>query len=382
MKPKQYFKALDGLRLFASVNIVLLHIYTQRPVSYMVSVSQGFIDYIIYAPAFNASMFYLLSGFIFTYKYSEQAGKFPVKSFLLKRFKKLYPLHFATTLLMALILIFLSIQNNYINPEKIFLSLSMHLSLLWSFFPLNTYRLNLPSWSLSSFLLCYLLFPVFLKLINKITKQSKVIFYIFLSLIPGIIWTFVYSLFGFNNELFLFFHIFAPIRFFEFVIGMLIARLFRLNKGRNTAYEKTPYLNTIIILFSLCLIFLNTYFRFSSNKYIYWLAYHVFCIIPYSALIYCFAKGTGIICSFTKIKIIRKLGKISFYTYLIHFPIIYFIPLINTDYFNFSDFLFSPIKILVFLILLYGGSLLFTEKIKPVLFKNKLLNIKRPKNGR
>ncbi len=376
MKPKQYFKALDGLRLFASVNIVLLHIYTQRPVSYMVSVSQNFIDYIIYAPAFNASVFYLLSGFIFTYKYSKQALNFPVKTFLLKRFKKLYPLHAATTILMALILIFFSIKSNYINLEKVFLSLSMHLSLLWSFFPLNTYRLNLPSWSLSSFVLCYLLFPTFLKLVNKIKLQSKVIFYIFLSFIPGILWTVVYSLFGFNNELFLFFHTFAPIRFFEFIIGMLIARLFRLNKGRDNILEKKPYINTIIILVSIALIFLNTYFRFSSDKYIYWLAYHIFCIIPYSALVYCFAKGTGIICSFTKIKIIRKLGKISFYTYILHFPIIFLIPLINSDFFKLSDFLFSPIKILIFFIILYGGSLLASEMMKP-----RLPEIKHPKTG-
>jgi peptidoglycan/LPS O-acetylase OafA/YrhL len=346
-----YLKSLDGLRLFASVNIVLLHIYNQRPVSYLVSVQQNFFDYFIHAPTFNASIFFLLSGFIFTYKYSRIMDKFPVKKYLVKRFKKLYPLHFITTVFIAAVQILLNTEPPDIC--RLITSLFMHLSFLWSFYPLNTYKFNLPSWSLSCFLLCYLLFPLFFKLVSKIKKPQKALFLILICFIPGILWTFVYACFNFNNELFLFFHTFAPVRFFEFLTGMLLARLFTLNKENQE--NKKPCINTGIIIFSLVLILINTYLRYSSNEYIYWLSYHVFCLVPYSMLVYSLAEEKGFICDFFKISIIRKLGQVSFYTYIIHFPVIFLLMQLSF----FKDFIFSPVKIVVFLIILYGGSLLF-----------------------
>ena len=87
-----YFPALDGLRLLASINIVMLHLGSSSALNYMADYK--WIIPIINAPAFAAGIFYVLAGFLFASKFSDPERRIPVVPFMFSRIAKLYRLHF------------------------------------------------------------------------------------------------------------------------------------------------------------------------------------------------------------------------------------------------------------------------------------------------
>lgn len=108
--------------------------------------------------------FFILSGFILAHVYGPQltSGRFRMRSFLVKRFARLYPVHLVT--LLASLSIFLlatalGIQLN--NPDKYDMrQLIPNLLLVQTWFPFTRAAFNMPSWSISAELAAYLLFPL------------------------------------------------------------------------------------------------------------------------------------------------------------------------------------------------------------------------------
>ena len=98
MNEKAYFPAIDGLRLLASLNIVMLHLASSSALGYMVSLSWVFP--VVTAPAFAAGLFFILAGFLFASKFSDPDRRLPVIPFMFARISKLYRCHFAMTVLM------------------------------------------------------------------------------------------------------------------------------------------------------------------------------------------------------------------------------------------------------------------------------------------
>ena len=103
-KPANYFPAIDGLRLLASLNIVMLHLGSSNALAYMADCT--WLMPIFNAPAFAAGIFYVLAGFLFASKFSDPDRIVPVVPFMFSRIAKLYRLHFFMTLLMFVVLVF------------------------------------------------------------------------------------------------------------------------------------------------------------------------------------------------------------------------------------------------------------------------------------
>ena len=103
-KPANYFPAIDGLRLLASLNIVMLHLGSSSALAYMSDCK--WVMPIITAPAFAAGIFYVLAGFLFASKFSDPDRRIPVIPFMFSRIAKLYRLHFFMTLLMFVFVVF------------------------------------------------------------------------------------------------------------------------------------------------------------------------------------------------------------------------------------------------------------------------------------
>ena len=97
-----YFPAIDGLRLLASINIVMLHLGSA--LAYMADFK--WLMPLIDAPAFAAGIFYVFAGFLFASKFSDPERRIPVIPFMFARIAKLYRLHFFMTLLMFVVLVF------------------------------------------------------------------------------------------------------------------------------------------------------------------------------------------------------------------------------------------------------------------------------------
>ena len=193
-----YFPAIDGLRLLASINIVLLHLSSSSALEY--TKNWKWISPIINAPAFAAGIFFVLAGFLFSSKFSDPDRRIPLIPFIFSRISKLYRLHFLMTILMFGVLVFKMssisfawnaipeiISNGLSNMTHPFRSLFLHLSLTWSIVPDLGMKLNEPSWALTSFFLCYAITPFAAKfLFNLSSKKLWILFGVVF--VPGIIW--------------------------------------------------------------------------------------------------------------------------------------------------------------------------------------------------
>jgi peptidoglycan/LPS O-acetylase OafA/YrhL len=366
-KHQRYFNSIDGLRLIASVNIVLFH-FEQIGGFTSMNGSPGWFFRIVKGPAFHASLFFILGGFIFTSKYAGHIDRFSASTFLKNRIRDLYPLHALTTVLMAPFVIFSSATVSVSLIGGIVFSLGVHLSMLWAFFPFFSYSLNTPSWALSAFFLCYLLFAPVCKFIAQIQRRTTVWIFIAGALLPSLLWGIVYTTgsSAFRHEYYLFFHIFAPVRFFEFVLGMLLCRLYTLNREQRHSSPLLcrPYLNDTILIVCCTALFFNLKLVSGSSVLLSWLAYHLFCLPVFAVMVYCFADGTGWIVSFFAIPVVRRIGQSSFYPYLLHIPAISWTCWILKTGFGYKTFLHSPLNIMLFIVVLYGGSTFYFHTVR------------------
>ena len=332
---KSYFPALDSLRFFASLNIVLLHFSTSSLLSY----SKGtFYEPIIKGPFFSASVFFLLSGFIYSILFSNEERVPKLKAFIKERFWRLYPLHLVCTLLIFAITIYrTNLLNDAIYAIK---TLALHLTLSWAFVPKLGHHLNQPSWALSVFFLCYLLTPSFSKFLNK--QGKKTLWLLFLGTWIILLLSVVY----FDKLP----NIFRGISFFS---GMLLGKLFINNA---IPLPKKALLNDLFLLFAVILLCVNVYYLKQINT---GLSYHFIAPVLYSLLLLFLANNKGIIVKILSMPWLRSLGKVSFYVYLLHGVLIEFLHLFlgKVLFWVYNPFN-NPIATLVILILLYGGCLI------------------------
>lgn len=357
----KYFRSIDGLRLLASINIVLLHLEGIGGLNDL-NGAPAWLFRLIKGPAFHASIFFLLGGFIFTIKFASHSQNFKPLPFLRKRFSELFPLHAITTLMMVIIFAIRCSANGNLNPIKLIYSALLHLSLLYSFFPFFSYTLNTPSWALSAFFLCYLLFGPVLKIIASIKSKRLLLLFSFLSCLPPLLWGLFYGALGTPGELYHFFHIFAPVRFFEFLTGMLLARLYQLSNKPRSIYTALIYdLSSIVSLGSIYYLLSLHTTGFSLNSY---LAYHVYVLPFYFILLYVVANEQGLISAILGLSFIRNIGKSSFYPYLLHIPLISLITYICENFFGYKRFLHSPLNITLFMLPLYVLSAIYVSKFR------------------
>ncbi|MFP4240404.1 MAG: acyltransferase family protein [Chitinispirillaceae bacterium] len=357
-----YFKAIDGLRLLASINIVLFHLEGIGGMYDMGGTPAWFFR-LVKGPAFHASIFFILGGFIFSLKFAPKISRFKTSSFIKKRLSELYPLHFLTTIMMVVLLLERRFGTESIDIPKLFFSLLMHLSFLWSFFPFGSYNLNTPSWALSAFFLCYLLFGPVLRWSMALKSRKSVSLFMILCFIPLAGWGLLFGALGNPMELYHFFHIFAPVRFFEFVLGILLARFFVL--GREKAQFRFKGIRSdIVFVLLIFMIYWTLGLQTREHPTLSWFSYHVFLVPLFLTALYTLALQRGIIARFLSLRFIRQTGRTSFYPYLIHIPLISLTTMICERYFGYEKFLHSPLNIAIFMIILYGGSYFYVYNFR------------------
>jgi len=356
---KQYFGSIDGLRLLASVNIVLFHLVRMGGL-HNLHAHPVWLFRILKGPAFHASLFFILAGFIYTVKYASMAPTFSTKVLLRGRLRDLYPLHALTAAAMIPFVVMPCVSAACVNLPRLFYSSAIHLSMLWSVVPFGTFKLNTPSWALSAFFLCYVLFGPVLRRIVCIRSRRAIVALMAGCIVPSLLWSIVYGWVG-RQDLYTFFHVFGPVRSFEFVLGMLLARLYCLNneKPRKVKVQDIPFMNDVIIAATLVLVYLTLVWRAGSSPVVRWMLYHAALLPLYGVLLYRLARGNGLFARLFALKIVRQLGKCGFYPYLVHVPLISWICWLFQHGFGYRKFLHSPGNVCVFMIVLYGGSYLY-----------------------
>ncbi|KIO75743.1 hypothetical protein TH53_18905 [Pedobacter lusitanus] len=128
-------------------------------------------------------LFFIMSGFIMMHVYSShfknniQASS--LKSFLVARFARVYPLHLFSLLLLVIIVRWIT---NWGNPPIILeqpADILPNIFLLQSFGFTKIYSWNIPSWSISAEFAAYLLFPLIALSINRKKIVSVILLLLF-----------------------------------------------------------------------------------------------------------------------------------------------------------------------------------------------------------
>lgn len=165
----QTYRNLDGLRLIASVGIVLFHynIYLADAIPYTRPYTQQF-------PYF-VDLFFVISGIVITMVYADGVGDVRrYCNFLSLRLARLYPLHLVTLLFYAAIgWLVLRGALAVLNPDRYdFHDFVPNLLLVhaWGFG--DGFTFNYVSWSVSAEFFCYLTFPAILWLVRRPFRAS------------------------------------------------------------------------------------------------------------------------------------------------------------------------------------------------------------------
>ena len=294
---KSYLEQLDVYRALAALSVCAVH-FTYDTV---------FTKY--FAQGLFVQLFFTLSGFVICLNYLEKIQKISVlKLFLIKRFKRLYPLHLFFLLTFVIIeflkyFVFLEFgleANNKAFETNNFKNFFLNLFFLQHF--AENFSFNTPSWSISVEIMLYISFGI-LTLINR-----KLIFLIcFLYVIIFLV--FFSDFYGAELSLTAFYS-----GFFSFSIGCLFCLVF---KKKNFYFQKK--LPNIIYFFFIFIFLIEIfYFRKLSNySFLYSI---IFGLIFYFS---CFLNSNFILYKVFFNKFFIYLGKISYSIYLSHLLIFY-----------------------------------------------------------
>ena len=210
---------LTGVRFYLALFVFLSHVTL---IPGMETLSAGHL--VFEAGVVGVSCFFVLSGFILTYNYAEafreEVSTRIYKRFVWDRFTKIYPVHFASLLMVLPIQIFSP------NLPLDWRAVPFHLFLAQCFWPVanpSFYNyLNVPSWSISCEWFFYLVAPfaMFFAL-GKARRWVPIAAVLVYAASMGLLLSH-----GPDRSRLILVSWFAPSRFPEFLAGVFLARLY------------------------------------------------------------------------------------------------------------------------------------------------------------
>lgn len=308
----KYRADIDGLGGVAILMVVIYHFWPKL-------LPGGFI---------GVDIFFVISGFLITsiiYK-EKRENKFSFTHFYLRRMKRILPAFFTMLLLTSLAAYFILLPDDlrnfalYATYSSAYLSniLSMHLFVDY-FSPSSSEIPLLHTWSLAVEEQYYLLWPLFLYFIMKIT--DKKIFHIFF---VGLIFLFsiLFSIYCISHDATIgYYSNFS--RAFELIIGSMVAMLML---SFRRLHSSNFYLNNAVSFFGLVFVFISCYILSENNEfpgYVALLPTTGAAMIIYAGCCQYSAKKT-FINELLSTKFLVWIGLISYSVYLFHWPAIAF----------------------------------------------------------
>ena len=323
---KVYFDSLTGLR-FVAASMVFFHHF--NPIS-----EGGFLFKLIDELHVGVTIFFVLSGFLITYRYLDTLKTFSIQYFV-NRFARIYPVWFFLTIITYLFKFF----NEDDLSIRFFVELLLNLTLVKGFFSDFKFSGIGQGWTLTVEETFYFIFPFFLFFLKKIINQSfslKLLFFGF-SIFSFLFMGFFLVKLNFPSSFFENFNFVNYYTFFgrsfEFLSGSFLATL--INKNVQNESKIFPYFTIIGFMSSLILVTFMS--RLSSNGIGYGTIegliinnyfLPLFGIVP---LFYGLIYEKSLISKILKSGIFSLLGKSSYTFYLIH------LGFLSNLYFNFFD---------------------------------------------
>lgn len=301
----------------------------------------------------GVTVFWGISGFIFFWKYQDLIinQNFNGKNFFVYRFSRLYPLHFATLIIVLIFQFFYYLKKDFfyvyqVNDLKHFL-LQLFFASNWGFE--KDYSFNGPIWSVSAEVFSYLVFFLTIKMFGKsiLVNISIIIICVLLR---------IYKL---SNPI-------SDCLTIFFVCGCsaMIFKIVNLSKHKKI-------INFIFFIFAIIIPLLVILFELTKHKHF----IYTFQFIYIPLISFVFAIELNILKKFRKI--IEVFGNMTYSSYLIHFPLQLFISLLCL-YFNFKINYYSIYFFTIYIFLIFFFSFLifnyFEDPVKKTIRKKFLSN--------
>ena len=286
-----YIQQLDVFRALAALSVCAVHF----------NYNSFFHNY--FAEGLFVQLFFTLSGFVITLNYLEEINLLNnFKVFFIKRFKRLYPLHFFFLIIFLIIEIlkyFLLIKYEIQANNTPFETNNLKNFILNLFFIQHfaqEYNFNSPSWSISVEIMLYITFGLIV-LIKKKYFFYFSFFYVILFLI------FFNDFYGATLSINAYFS-----GLYSFFIGCLFSLLFIKKKVK----FKSNFFDTFYYIFIIIFLSEIFYFQLIEQKYFYSI---LFAIVFYLS---CFLNKNFVLFKMFFNKYFIYLGKISYSIYLSH----------------------------------------------------------------
>lgn len=252
----------------------------------------------------GVTFFYVLSGFIISYSYHAQSAKraYSTGEFLFNRFARLYPVHLLT--LGIAIVAYVGIGNLSAMDGK---TLAVNALLVQAYIPdpLYYFSFNGVAWSISAELFFYL---AFIFLLVKLNTRTLVAIAIVMAVVIG--WLIESPVQ--NSPIFNWiFYINPGFRLIDFIVGMLVFRLFI--SGR---FRLAPSDGSIAEIGSLALLVVFGYIGLNGVSMLW--RFDLFYLLPMALVVWVFAHGHGAISKLISHRLFVMLGEASFSLYMIH----------------------------------------------------------------
>jgi len=185
LKDEREILALTGLRFVAAFYVFIFHIHIRWPVT-----DNVFLRNVLGQGAIGMSLFFILSGFVLAHRYAD--GKTSTRAYLVNRFARIYPIY-AVAALVTVPWIGLSFADRGIAEVLLqgFLLVLANVFLIQAWFPqFFDYWNDGGSWSISVEAFCYVLLPLLLPLLVKLSAkrlfQVALVCYL-LAAMPGLV---------------------------------------------------------------------------------------------------------------------------------------------------------------------------------------------------
>lgn len=232
---KRRLYSLNIVRVVAAFGVFLYHTYWNFGCTY------GKLNYLISQSTFHMTTFFVLSGFVIAYAYSDTdffSDGESISRFIKKRFMSLFPEYF------LIFTVFFYLFRNNSSLKIDIATLPFQLTMLFGF-EFYGHLINWGGWFFSLIFMCYIVSPYFLY-INKNAKPwqlkiSVVLCIIFISFAPFIDGIQVYG------------NYFC--RFFEYYIGMVLAIFFKNSRQSDKNERSIIFTGLFLYIFTFIVIY-------------------------------------------------------------------------------------------------------------------------------
>jgi peptidoglycan/LPS O-acetylase OafA/YrhL len=348
----KYKPEIDGLRALAVVSVMLFH-------TGFYSFNGGFI---------GVDIFFVITGYLMTLIINEdiKRNEFSLTNFYFRRIRRIAPAYFFVILTIIPVSFIVLVPHDFKNFSESLIASATFLANVYFFRNGNYFDVNLQNqpllhlWSISIETQFYLLFPIFLILLNKFTgKVNNKIIIITVLIILNIL-ALEFSLVSDKTRFYLLIG-----RFWEFLIGALVA-FFVTYKHKNNI--KT---DCVLSFIGLILIIVSVFFIEVTD----WPNLVTLAPTLGAALILIHANTKNITGRILSSKLFTTLGLLSYSIFLIHYPI-FVIARINSEQ-NLSLLTYLLLMLLTF-ILAYISFNVVENRFRKVSYSKARVFIKIP----